>query len=114
MLDPSQHGFYAKHDTDSASLLLVDALEHAKEKHLPCLVSSWDIHRAFDSISKPALQIAWTPLGVPQNGPLSSSNSTTKAPQPFDSRSHNSTTTKRDKPAFPVSMILEQPNPVPS
>ena len=65
MLDPSQHGFRAKHGTDSASLLLVDALENAKENHSACLVSSWDIRRAFDSISKPALQMAWTRLGVP-------------------------------------------------
>ena len=65
MLDPSQHGFRAKHGTDSASLLLVDALEHAKETHTACLVSSWVIRRAFDSISKPALQMAWTRLGVP-------------------------------------------------
>ena len=28
-------------------------------------MSSWDIRRAFDSISKPALQTAWTRLGVP-------------------------------------------------
>ena len=54
MLDPSQHGFRAKHSTDSASLLLVGALKHAKETHSACLVSSWDIRRAFDSISKPA------------------------------------------------------------
>ena len=65
MLDPSQHGFRAKHGTDSASLLLVDALEHAKETHTACLVPSWDIRRAFDSINKPALQMAWTRLGVP-------------------------------------------------
>ena len=58
MLDPSQHGIRAKHGTDSASLLLVDALENAKETHSACLVSSWDIRRAFDSISKPALQMA--------------------------------------------------------
>ena len=65
MLDPSQHGFRANHGTDSASLLLIDALEHAQETHTACLVSSWDIRRAFDSISKPALQMAWTRLGVP-------------------------------------------------
>ena len=65
MLDPSQHGFRANHGTDSASLLLVDALEQAKETHTECLVSSWDIRRAFDSISKPALQMAWIRLGVP-------------------------------------------------
>ena len=66
MLDPSQHGIRAKHGTHSASLLLVDALKHAKETQSACLVSSWDIRRAFDSNSKPALQMAWTHLGVPQ------------------------------------------------
>jgi hypothetical protein len=65
MLDPSQHGIRANHGTDSASLLLVDALEHAKETHSACLVSSWDIHHAFDRISKSAFQMAWTRLGVP-------------------------------------------------
>ena len=35
------------------------------ENHSACLVFSWDIRRAFDSISKPALQMAWTRLGVP-------------------------------------------------
>ena len=43
----------------------MDALEHAKETHSTCLVSSWDIRRAFDSISKPALQMAWNRMGVP-------------------------------------------------
>ena len=43
----------------------MDALENAKDTHSACLVSSWDIRRAFDSISKPALQMAWTRLGVP-------------------------------------------------
>jgi Reverse transcriptase (RNA-dependent DNA polymerase) len=65
MVDPSQHEFRANHGTDSASLLLIDALEHARETHTACLVSSWDIRRAFDSISKPALQMVWTRLGVP-------------------------------------------------
>ena len=63
--DLFQNGFHANHGTDSASLLLVDALEHAKETHTACLVSSWDIRQAFDSISKSALQMAWTRLGVP-------------------------------------------------
>ena len=52
-------------DSNSASLLLVDALEHARETHSACLVSSWDIRRAFNRIGKPALQMAWTRLGVP-------------------------------------------------
>ena len=43
----------------------MDALENAKETHTACLVSSWDIRRAFDSISKPALQMTWTRFGVP-------------------------------------------------
>ena len=46
-------------------LLLIDALEQAKETHTACLVSFWDKRCAFDSISKPALQMVWTRLGVP-------------------------------------------------
>ena len=65
MLDPSQHGLSANHGTDSASLLLVNALEHVKETYIACLVSSWNIRRAFNSISKPAFQMTWTCLGVP-------------------------------------------------
>ena len=99
MLDPAQHGFRANHGTDSASLLLVDALEQAKETHIACLVSSWDIRRAFDSISKPAIQMAWIRLGVPQNGPLSSSSWTSTEPQQYGSRSHNLPTTKPAKQA---------------
>ena len=93
MLDPSQHGFRAKHGIESASLLLVDALEHAKETHTACLVSSWDIRRAFDSISKPALQMAWT-LTEP---PLS------------DSLSRSTHTTTPDSPASNVSKPWEPP-----
>jgi hypothetical protein len=33
LLDLSQHGFKANHGTESASLLLIDALEQAKETH---------------------------------------------------------------------------------
>ena len=40
MLDPSRHGFRAKYGTDSASLLLVDALETAEETLTGCLVPS--------------------------------------------------------------------------
>ena len=110
MLDPSQHGFRANHGTDSASLLLIDALEHAKETHTACLVSSWDIRRAFDSISKPALQMAWTRLGVPPpNGPHSSSNSTLKASPPYGSRSRNLPTTKQDRQACPACAPSERP-----
>ena len=107
MLDPSQHGFCAKHGTDSASLLLVDALEHVKETHTACLVSSWDIRRAFDSISKPALQMAWTRLGVPRNGPSSSYSLISMEPQRSDYPSHNMHTTTKDSPASTASKLWE-------
>ena len=62
----SENSFGNTYGTDSASLLLIDALEQAKETHTACLVSSCDIRRAIDSIRKPALQMAWTRLGVPK------------------------------------------------
>ena len=107
MLDPSQHGFRAKHGTDSASLLLVDAFEHAKETHTACLVSFWNIRQAFDSICKPALQMAWTRLGVPRNGPPSSYSLILMEPQLSDYPSHNMHTTTKDSPASTASKLWE-------
>ena len=61
MFDPSQHGFRTKHGTDSASLLLVDALEHAKETHSACLVSSWGIRQRQQTRSTNGLDSAGSP-----------------------------------------------------
>jgi hypothetical protein len=65
LLDSSHHEFRTNYGMDSVWLLLIDALKQAKETHTACLVPSWDIRCAFDSIKKPAHEMAWTRLGVP-------------------------------------------------
>ena len=43
--------------------MLEDAIEHDTPVH----VSSWDITRAFDSVSKNIMRLAWSRLGVPDD-----------------------------------------------
>ena len=49
----------------TASLMFINAIEEAVEKDEPLHVSSWDITRAFDSVSKNIIRLAWSRLGVP-------------------------------------------------
>ena len=64
-LTPSQHGFRRGHGTDSALMVHINCLEHAKHSGTPLFLSSWDIRRAFDSVSKEAMDASWRRLGVP-------------------------------------------------
>ena len=41
--------------------MLEDAIEHDTPVH----ISSWDITRAFDSVSKNVMRLAWSRLGIP-------------------------------------------------
>ena len=51
-LTPSQHGFRWGHGTqDSALLVHLNCIEHARYSSSPLFLSSWDIRRAFDSVS---------------------------------------------------------------
>ena len=65
ILSPSQHGFRPKHGTDTALVEILNILEQAQESSTPVYSSSWDIKRAFDSISRPVMALAWNRLGVP-------------------------------------------------
>ena len=64
VLQTSQHGFQRAHGTDTANLQLVNVLEEAKTKRLNLYGSSWDMAKAFDSVSKPIIRLAWSRLGV--------------------------------------------------
>ena len=64
-LTHSQHGFRRGHGTDSALLVHLNCLEHARHTNSPLFLSSWDIRRAFDSVSKEAMDASWRRLGVP-------------------------------------------------
>ena len=66
-LTHSQHGFRRGHwhRTESALLVHLNCLEHARHTNFPLFLSSWDIRRAFDSVSKKAIDASWHRLGVP-------------------------------------------------
>ena len=51
VLAPAQHGFRPGRGTDSALLQFLNATEHAEETSTTLYTSSWDIRRAFDSVS---------------------------------------------------------------
>ena len=46
-------------------LQLINAREYAEETGTPLYISSWDIRRAFDSVSREAMELGWKRLGVP-------------------------------------------------
>ena len=62
----TQHGFCGGKSTMTASLLFINMLEDAIENDAPAHVCSWDITRAFDSVAKNIMRLAWSRLGVPQ------------------------------------------------
>ena len=64
-LNPNQHGFRRGHGTDSALIVHINCMEHARLSQTPLFMSSWDIRRAFDSVSKEAMDASWRRLGVP-------------------------------------------------
>ena len=65
VLAPAQHGFRPGRGTDSALLQFLNATEHAEETSTSLYTSSWDIRRAFDSVSREAMEVSWLRLGVP-------------------------------------------------
>ena len=66
LLRDSQNGGLKERGTDSASILLINALESARELMVQILVSSWDKKRAFDSMSKNLAKFSLIRLGVPR------------------------------------------------
>ena len=43
----------------------INCFEHARLTNSPLFLSSWDIRRAFNSVSKEAMDASWRRLGVP-------------------------------------------------
>jgi hypothetical protein len=60
----SQHGFRWRQGTDTALLHVLDALEDARENNTEARLTLWDLRRAFDSVSRNFLRMAWTRLGL--------------------------------------------------
>eukprot|EP01041_Mallomonas_annulata_P042117 gene42117-biopygen5459 len=61
----AQHGFRTAMSTMTAILQYINAAEQAQELKLPIHRSSLDMTKAFDTVSKNAMMIAWLRLGVP-------------------------------------------------
>ena len=66
VLTDAQHGFRPGRGTDTALLQFINAREHADESGTQLYTSSWDIRRAFDSVSRGAMELSWCRLGVPK------------------------------------------------
>ena len=65
ILNSAQHGFRPKRGTDTALLQLQSHFEQSYITNSPLFLSSWDISKAFDSLSKNSLRFSWVRLGVP-------------------------------------------------
>eukprot|EP01041_Mallomonas_annulata_P042124 gene42124-biopygen5666 len=63
----AQQGFRTAMSTMTAILQYVNAVEEAQELKLPIHRSSWDMTKAFDTVSKNAMMLAWLRLGVPMD-----------------------------------------------
>jgi len=64
-LSLSQHGYLPHHGTDTANLQLLNTLESAWEDRKPLYGCSWDMSKAFDSVSKPLIVLCWQRKGLP-------------------------------------------------
>ena len=67
LLDEAQHGYTAHRSTMTASLLHINLLEDAIHRNSELHTSSYDLSKAFDSVSKNIMRIAWRRLGVPKD-----------------------------------------------
>ena len=65
VLCSAQHGSRRHRSTASANLIFKNALEAAWENKMVVYGSSWDISKAFDSVSKNMIRLAWERVGVP-------------------------------------------------
>ena len=65
ILHHAQHGFRWRQGTDTAILKLVNALEGTRDGDHPRFCTLWDVRKAFDSVPRNLLRLAWSRLGVP-------------------------------------------------
>ena len=67
ILQPNQHSGLKCRGTPTATLKSINVIEQAQESHSDIFSTSWDIRRAFDSVSKNLQKIAYARLGVPDD-----------------------------------------------
>jgi hypothetical protein len=66
-LHKSQHGGVKDRGTESAVLEMINTLETAHENRSTLALSSWDMKRAFDSVSRPLIRWSLSRLGIPED-----------------------------------------------
>ena len=65
ILNSSQHGYSAHRGTYTAMLQHLNLVEDVIEYGLPLHSETWDMHKAFDSVFKNLMRMAWHRAGVP-------------------------------------------------
>ena len=65
VLDKAQHGCQHGKGTSSASMIHINGFEDAEELCHELHRTSYDMNKAFDSVSKPSMLLACLRLGVP-------------------------------------------------
>jgi hypothetical protein len=64
ILHQTQHRFRWRQGTDTAILKLINALEGTREGDSPRFCTLWDVRKAFNSVPRNLLRLAWARLGV--------------------------------------------------
>eukprot|EP01042_Synura_sphagnicola_P001462 gene1462-biopygen1564 len=59
------HGYLPKRGADTANLRLLNTLETVWDEQRSLYGCSWNMKKAFDSVSKPLILLCWQRLGVP-------------------------------------------------
>lgn len=67
LLNEAQHGYRAARSTMTASLIHLNLLEDAWDSGRELHSTSWDMSKAFDSVSKNVMRMAWRRVGVPKD-----------------------------------------------
>ena len=65
LLSPNQHGGTYRKGTDTANIEFINLVEEAYRDGTTLFLSSWDMKRAFDTMSIAVKQMAWHRMGVP-------------------------------------------------
>ena len=63
-LHPAQHGFRWRQGTETAVLRLINTIEATQSDNAMTFLTAWDIRRAFDSVPRNLMRLAWRRLGV--------------------------------------------------
>ena len=67
VLSKAQHGGLPERGTDTANVQHINIMESAMATLAALHISSWDMQKAFDAVSRNAMVLGWERLGVPKD-----------------------------------------------